>query len=386
MNDLNEMNLAIEKFFKDFKELKFRYDAKGIELNLIPLNYNMGKSKGVCTIIKKGVENKKYNEQDYPIILKFPGVMKIEQIYARKINNTSIYYLLIMEESLANLYFLNRTLHNDEGYLLLKILNNPFKNIVGENLLKFLIRQIINLYEFIDRNNFCITNLSLKKFYVSKKDFSIRLYNFKDFLNFDDQENQIEKKSGKKNSSLNNKINNIEENFELQRKENYLQIGRCIFDLIFGNSFFRDENENTELFNSKKVDLVLRYIKKIKAKNLDENLKNLLIELIDFDLKYRPNIEEIYRNKWIYQDYQIVSDIISNFEKDIIKIISEFAKHDYLKKLESCNQNIKIKNKNNKKNNNENNNINNKIDKKCKIIKTGRFTFKKKCKKNSFNF
>ena len=80
MNDLNEMNLAIEKFFKDFKELKFRYDANAIALNLIPLNYNMGKNNGVCTIIKKGVENKEYNQQDYPIILKFPGVMKIEQI------------------------------------------------------------------------------------------------------------------------------------------------------------------------------------------------------------------------------------------------------------------------------------------------------------------
>ena len=384
MSDINEMNLAIKTFFNDFRELKIRFDANAIALNLIPLNYNMGKNNGVCTIIKKGVENKEYNQQDYPIILKFPGVMKIEQIYARKINNKNIYYLLIMEESLANLYHLNRSLHNDEGYLLLKILNHPFEDLVGENLLKFLVRQIINLYEFIDRNNFCITDLSLKKFYVSKKDFSLRLYNFKDILNFNDQENQTEKKSGKKSSSLNNKIKNIEEDFEIQRKENYLQIGRCIYDLIFGNSFFKDENENTNLFNSKKVELVMRYIKQIKAKKLDENIKNLLIELIDFEPKYRPNMEEIYRNKWIYQDYQIINDITSNFEKDIIKIISEFAKHDYLKKLESCYENYKSKDKN--KINNENNIINNKINKKSKTIKTGRFTFKKKSKKNSFNF
>ena len=39
-------------------------DNEGIILNLMSLNYNGGKSKGVCTIIKKGLENKKYNEHE----------------------------------------------------------------------------------------------------------------------------------------------------------------------------------------------------------------------------------------------------------------------------------------------------------------------------------
>ena len=147
--------IVIKTFFKEFKELTIRNDPEGIKLNLIPLYYNWNKSKGVCTIIKKELEDQKYNEQDYPIILKCPWVMKIEQIYAKNIKS-DFYYLLIMEESLSNLKFLNKTLHEDDGYSLLKIENTPFNDIVGENLLKYFIRQLISLLEFVDRNNLCL--------------------------------------------------------------------------------------------------------------------------------------------------------------------------------------------------------------------------------------
>ena len=371
-----EDEIVIKTFFNDFKELTRINDSEGMKLNLIPLYYNRNKNKGVCTKIKKGLENQKYNEQDYPIILKYPGVMKIEQIYARTIKS-NVYYLLIMEESLSNFKVFNKTLHGEEGYALIKINNSPFNDIIGDNLLKYFIRQLIHLLEFVDRNNLCIKDLSLNKFFISKKDFLLRLYNFKDIINLDDKEKSIDKKSTKKSSSINTKIKNNTDEFEIEKKTHYFQIGKCIYDLIFGNHFFRNENEKPDLFEDKKVDLLLRYIKKIKAKNIDENLKELLIQLLGFEPKYRPNIEEIYRNKWIYQDYHIINDIISNFERDIVKIISEFAKNDYLKKLENCQINKSRK----KNNNNDNIIINNKNDKKNKCIKTGRFTFKKRNKK-----
>jgi hypothetical protein len=106
---------------------------------------------------------------------------------------------------------------------------------------------------------------------------------------------------------------------------------------------------------------------------------------LDFDPKNRPSIEEIFRNKWIHEDYHIIDDIISNFEKDILKIILEFAKYDYLKRLEFCLENNRENSKNTKNIINNNNNIITKNkkgkDKKIKIIKTGRFIYKKRIQK-----
>jgi hypothetical protein len=382
---MEEYSKVLKTFFNEFSQdiSLYKKDNEGIKLHLIPLYYNSRKNKGVCTIIKKGVENKKYNEQDYPIILKFPGVMKIEQIYAKTIkikepNESYLYYLLIMEESLSNLYFLNRTLHLNDGYILLKIISPSFIEIFGNNLLKYMIRQLIYLMEFIDRSNLIFERLSLKDFFVTKKDFLLRLYNFKNIINLDDKEIPQEQRAGKKSLLLNNKNSDMNEQFEQLRKDNYFHLGKCIFDLIFGNIFFRNDNEKPNLFEEKKVDLLMRYIKKIKSKDMDENLKSLLISLIDIEKENRPNIEEIFRNKFIHQDYDIINDIISNYEKDIIKIIIEFAKNDYLVKLDSCFKkdmkgvNVNINNKN----------INNNgIEKKCKTIRTGRFIFKRKDKK-----
>jgi hypothetical protein len=283
-----------------------------------------------------------------------------------------------MEESLSNLYFLNRTLHLNDGYILLKIISPSFIEIFGNNLLKYMVRQLIYLMEFIDRSNLIFKNLSLKDFFVTKKDFLLRLYNFKNIINLDDIEKPPEQRAGKKSLLLNNKNSDMNEQFEQLRKDNYFHLGKCIFDLIFGNIFFRNDNEKPNLFEEKKVDLLMRYIKKIKSKDIDENLKSLLISLIDIEKENRPNIEEIFRNKFIHQDYDIINDIISNYEKDIIKIIIEFAKNDYLVKLDSCFKkdmkgvNVNINNKN----------INNNgIEKKCKTIRTGRFIFKRKDKK-----
>ena len=392
INIMDEINKVREIFFNENKDIKLKSDKEGIRLNLTTLYFNKNKNKGACTIIKKQVENKKYNEQDYPIILTFPGIIKIDKIYKKDIKSDS-YYILIIEESLSNLNHLNKTLHDDEGYNILKIYNKPFNEIVGENLLKYFIRQLINLLEFIDRNNLCIEELSLDKFFVTKKDFLLRLYNFKNIINLDEKGKNFEKKSNKKSSNINNKKKDNSEENELIRKTHYFQIGKCIYDLIFGNNhFIKKENESKDLYDDKLIDLLLRYNKKIKAKNIDENLKRLVISLLEIEPKCRPNIEEIYRNKWLYDGYEVINDIVANFEKDIVKIISEFAKNDYFKNLEKCcskNQNKIIKkNKNNANNNNIDNNIikdniiiDNNKNKKSKTIKTGRFTFKKK-KKN----
>ena len=381
---MEEIHLVRLKFFNEIKEIKMKADKEGIRLNLIPLLFNKNKNKGTGTIIQKQKENTKYNEQDYPLILKYPGVMKIEQIYTKVIDSNR-YFLLIMEESLSNLHILNKSLHEDSGYSILKIDNRPFNRIVGENLLKYFIRQLIILLEFIDRNNFCFKELSLDKFFVTKKDFLLRLYNFKDILNLADLEKPIEKKSIKKSS----KKNDNSEEIELIRKKHYFQICKCIIEFYFGhNPFIRKENESTEFYEEKIKYLSLIYKKKIESENIDENLKSLLIGLLEIEPKCRSNIEEIYRNKWLYDQYEIINDIVANFEKDIVKIISEFAKNDYFKRLEKCYSNNKIikKNKNNDINNKVNNIGNNIIiennkNKKSKTIKTGRFTFKKKNKK-----
>ena len=375
-----ELQKITKVFFnKHSTEIRSK-DLEGNIYNLKSLYYNSGKNKGAFTIIKKGNTNNKYNEEDYPIILIYPGVMKIEHFYTHQDKSNNKYYLFIMEEILSNFKPLTKTLH-DDGFSLLKIINDPFDGFIGNNLLKYFIKQLIYLLEFIDRNNLYFKDLSLENFFVTKKDFLLRLYNFNNIANFDDLKKPSDKKPTKK--SLNNKNKELSDEIELIKKKSYYRIGILFYNLIFGNFIPKNEKENTDLYEDIKVDLSINYIKKIKAKNIDENLKELLIKLLDFNPEYRPNIEEIFRNKWIHEDYHIIDDIISNFEKDILKIISEFAKCDYLKRLESCLENHEKKNKIKENNiiNNNHININKKAEKKSKIIKTGRFTYKKRAKK-----
>ena len=344
-----ELQKITKVFFnKHSTEIRSK-DLEGNIYNLKSLYYNSGKNKGAFTIIKKGNTNNKYNEEDYPIILIYPGVMKIEHFYTHQDKSNNKYYLFIMEEILSNFKPLTKTLH-DDGFSLLKIINDPFDGFIGNNLLKYFIKQLIYLLEFIDRNNLYFKDISLENFFVTKKDFLLRLYNFNNIANFDDLK-PSDKKPTKK--SLNNKNKELSDEIELIKKKSYYRIGILFYNLIFGNFIPKNEKENTDLYEDIKVDLSINYIKKIKAKNIDENLKELLIKLLDFNPEHRPNIEEIFRNKWIHEDYHIIDDIISNFEKDILKIISEF---NHI-------------------------NINKKAEKKSKIIKTGRFTYKKRAKK-----
>lgn len=375
--ELEEVTIS---FFNKYKEIKMRSRQEGNNYNLKSLYYNYEKNKGAYTIIKKGNSSNKYNEQDYPIVLISPGVMKIEQFFKQTSKTNNTYYLFVIEEILSNFKHLNKTLHED-GYLLLKINNEPFNEIMGNNLLKYFIRQLIYLLEFVDRNNLYFEDLTLENFFVSKKDFLLRLYIFKNIVNLDDFKKPSEKKSIKKL----NKNRDLPDEKELRKKNSYNKIGMFILNLIFGNVFHKNEKETSEFSEDKNVDLIINYIKKLKEKNINENLKDLIIKLLDFDPKNRPSIEEIFRNKWIHEDYHIIDDIISNFEKDILKIILEFAKYDYLKRLEFCLENNRGNSKNIKNIINNNNNIITKNkkgkDKKIKIIKTGRFIYKKRIKK-----
>ena len=109
----SELEEVTRLFFNNNKDIKMRPRQEGNNYNLKSLYYNYEKNKGVYTIIKKGNSSNKYNEQDYPIVLISPGVMKIEQFFKQDIKPNNTYYLFIIEEILSNFKHLNKTLHEN---------------------------------------------------------------------------------------------------------------------------------------------------------------------------------------------------------------------------------------------------------------------------------
>jgi hypothetical protein len=89
----------------------------------------------------------------------------------------------------------------------------------------------------------------------------------------------------------------------------------------------KDENKNN-IQSSKNdiINFINKGIKKIISININNQLKNLVIKLINPEIKNRPSIIEISDCEWINKYKDNIKKIISiNFEQDI-KILIEFLK------------------------------------------------------------
>ena len=66
----------------------------------------------------------------------------------------------------------------------------------------------------------------------------------------------------------------------------------------------------------------------------DKDFIDFLCSLIQYRPKDRPSFEEIYRNKWLNKDVDIINNTFNAFENDEEKLIMELQKKDFLIKKE----------------------------------------------------
>ena len=338
-NDLTEVGRVIGKgTFGEVRDI--RYKNKIMAGKLIKSNGQVGQSE----------------EEKITLELRGQNIIKINKILTKTIGSEE-YTLIIMEKApLKDLGKLSEFYHKHN---LLKLIFDPFEQKVGESLLRFYSRQIIDSLELLD-NNYCI------HYDIKPENFLIAInliIKLSDFSLLKKVKNEKTKIPGGTPGFLTPEYY-IDRNVtsDVARKQDYFALGSTLFFLKFGELMLKYKKSDDDIINENKILNLLQYqIGFMKSRKLtDKDFIDFLTSLIDYNPNDRPSFEQIYRNKWLNKDVEYIDYVLSVFENDEEKIIMELQKGDFLTKQEKR-QNENAVEKNKEKN-----------------FKTCRFRFKKK--------
>ena len=278
--------------------------------------------------IKKNNKEEKSEEEKLMVELRGQNIIKIHKIYSKAID-AQYYNLIIMDKAQLN----DMQILTDYYYKrnLLKLLFDPFEQKVGDSLLRFYSRQIINALQTLD-NNYCVhydlkpeNLLILLNLIVKLSDFSL--------LRKVKGEKDKTKIPGGTTGFLSPEYY-VDENVtgDVARKQDYFALGSTLFYLKYGEKMIKFNKSNDNLINEDKVINSLQYqISFIKSRKLvDKDFIDFLTSLISYNPNDRPSFVQIYTNKWLNKDVDYIDNIIANFENEEEKVLMELQKVDFL--------------------------------------------------------
>ena len=322
---------------------------------------------------EKGSVNENEENNNIILFLQNPNIVKIYKIYQESFENSEkeIYNLIIMEKAnLKDLRTLIKYIYNDNSG---KLINNAFSEIIGNNLLIFFTKQIINGLEILERNELIHFDIKpeniliFTELYLKLSDFGLlrEAYNL-DKIRIPGGTPGYLSPDYYKYRSHRILINDA-------KKQDYFALGATIFLLKYNQRMikvknFKKANRSEEnLLNQEYIiDMIPKIITFIKSNKVsDRDFNDFLCSLIQIDPNDRPSFEDIYRNKWVNKNGKYISQIVNCFSYDEQYLMKELRKSDFLIEKKQEKQNIKInkfffKLKKNKKVciNNNNNTIN----------------------------
>ena len=321
---------------------------------------------------KKGNVNENEDNNNIILFLQNPNIIKIYKIYQESFENyekeKEIYNLIILEKAnLKDLRTLVNYIYNDSG----KLINKAFSEIIGNNLLIFFTKQLINGLEILERNELIHFDIKPQNILIFTK-LSLKLSDF-GLLR---EVNKIEKiripggtpgylppdyyKYKRQNIYVND-----------AKKQDYFALGATLFLLKYNQrmikvkNFKRANRSEENLLNQEYIiDMIPTIITLIKSNNAsDRDFNDFLCSLIQIEPDDRPSFEEIYRNKWVNKNGKYISQIVNCFSYDEYYLMKELRKSDFLIEKKQEKQYIKrnkfifkFKKKNKKYNNNNNSN------------------------------
>jgi len=350
---------------------------------------NIGKplGKGAFGVVRDIMINKKHyagkliektkgqksEEEKYGKILRGQNIINIIKILSGKIGLND-YDLVIMEKaSLRDLGKLNEYIHRCN---LLKTLYDPFDEVLGDNLLRFYLKQIINSLELLDRNYYVHNDIKPENILVTYN-LVVKLTDFSLLRKV--QNNNEAKIPGGTPGYLSPEYylyKTVES--EVARKQDYFALGSTLYFIKYGKNMLKYKKYDKEngILNADEIVKLLEqerdYIK--SGKMSDGEFIKFLCSLIEYKPEDRPSFEEIYRNIWLNDNIEQINNIFSINQSEEEKMIMELKKSDFLIKKEKERENDNYLNLENEQKNkgNKKDTIKKKKNKLC------RFRFKKK--------
>ena len=372
--DKNDM-LVIYNKFKNEEILDIgRLLGKGAfgEVRDIKMKNKMAAGKLLKKEIDELTEEERYSQE-----IIGPNIIKINKIYTKSFDG-EYYHLIIMEKALLrDLGKLNEYHHK---YNLLKLINEPFDEIVGNYLLKFYCKQIINALEILDRSYYVHFDLKPENLLVNIN-LIVKLSDFSILKKV--QNGTIKIPGGTPGYISPEYYINPYVSSEEARKQDYFALGATLFFLKFGKELLKYKKSEDTIINAHQIiNLLQKDVSYIKSqKFIDQNFIDFLCSLSAYIPKDRPSFEQIYRNIWLNKDADRIDEIYVAFQNDEEKLIMELQKQDYLTtKEKDLNMNNKIDNKNRNNKEELENSFILKNNEKKQYEEPCRFRFKKKTK------
>jgi serine/threonine protein kinase len=323
---------------------------------------------------RKGQKSEKNEteEEKYGKYLRGKNIININKIVPMLIEDENYILVLMEKASLRDLGNLNQFFHASN---LLKIINKPFDEALGDNLLRFYSKQIITALELLDRNYYVHNDIKPQNILITNQ-LIIKLTDFSFLTKVKDEE--IEIPGGTPGYLSPEYYINKEVDSEVARKQDYFALGSTLYYLKYGKLMLRYNKENEKILIADEIIKLLEQQKdNIKSEKMsDGEFINFLCSLIEYKPDDRPCFEEIYRNIWLNNNLEQINNIHSINQGEEEKMLMELQKSDFLiKKEKEYEQDLNLENEQKSK---ENKNIKKDIVKKKKNNKLCRFRLKKR--------
>ena len=279
-------------------------------------------------LIKRAKEDEPTEEEKIASELRGENIIRISKIISKRIKN-ELYDLIIMEKAvLRDLGKLNDFYH---GHNLLKLIHFPFVERTGELLLKFYIKQIINALELLYRSDYVHFDIKPENLLITIN----LIIKISDFSLIRKVKGGINKIPGGTHGYLTPEYYSDKRylSSEEARKQDYFALGAVIFILLFGEKLIKYKiYEGNKTLNADKIiEILQKQVTAIKSrKSIDKDLIKFLCGLIQYKPQYRLSFEQIFRNKWVNKNQNVIKHIWNSFQNDEEKIIMELQKFDFL--------------------------------------------------------
>jgi len=291
---------------------------------------NVNKMMAAKLYIKKKSDQK--GEAYYPEKLRGPNIVKINRTIEQEIYQDT-YELVIMEKALLrDLGKLSEFYHN---YNLLKLINiSAFDEELGNSLLRYYTRQIVHGMEALDRNYYVHFDIKPENLLVTIN-LDVKLSDFSLLTEVKDKD-YLKIPGGTQGYVSPEYYKKEPISRENAKKQDYFALGYTLYNLKYGkpkNIYKKSDNNGINILSV--ILLIQENIDKVRSSQVaDGDFINFIKYLINYIPEERSSFEQIYRNKWLNSDVDIIKKILIVNENDEEKAIMELQKSDFLIKMD----------------------------------------------------
>ena len=222
-------------------------------------------------------------------------------------------------------------IQNLRGY---NIIHNPFDELLGDNLLRFYCKQIVESLELLNRNNLVHFDIKPENILITIN-LIAKLSDFSLLTKI--KEGQSSEIPGGTTGYVSREYYDKQKiPIENLRKQDYFSLGSTLFYLKYGEIMLDYDKYDDPLMNKDRItDLLHKKMDFIKSRNFEENdFIKFLLSLIQYNPNERPIFEQIYRNNWLNRNLDVIKSVVLGNVADEEKLIMELQKSDFLKMKE----------------------------------------------------